>query len=105
MPLVPPTCINFKLDSGFPSNFKKFLILDKKKEMQMSYDSNTFESLMDELYLDTRLNDLEKCVVLLQMLTYVGNDLYDEKSQRYKGQCDRKVSEQFLIDNSSFIEY
>ncbi len=83
----------------------KFLILDKKKEMQMSYDSNTFESLMDELYLDTRLNDLEKCVVLLQMLTYVGNDLYDEKSQRYKGQCDRKVSEQFLIDNSSFIEY
>ena len=83
----------------------KFLILDKKKEMQMSYDTNTFESLMDELYLDTRLNDLEKCVVLLQMLTYVGNDLYDEKSQRYKGQCDRKVSEQFLIDNSSFIEY
>ena len=80
----------------------KFLILDKKKEMQMSYDSNTFESLMDELYLDTRLNDLEKCVVLLQMLTYVGNDLYDEKSQRYKGQCDRKVSEQFLIDNFSF---
>lgn len=83
----------------------KFLILDKKKEMQMSYDTNTFESLMDELYLDIRLNDLEKCVVLLQMLTYVGNDLYDEKSQRYKGQCDRKVSEQFLIDNSSFIEY
>ena len=73
--------------------------------MQISYDTNTFESLMDELYLDLRLSELEKCVVLLQMLTYVGNDLYNEKSQAYKGQCDRKVSEQFLIDNASFIEY
>ena len=83
----------------------KFLIIDKKKDMKMSYDINTFESLMDDLYLDIRLDDLEKCVILLQMLTFVGNDLYDEKSQRYKGQCDRKVSEKFLIDNASFIEY
>ena len=63
----------------------KFLIIDKKKDMEMSYDRNTFESLMDELYLDIRLDELEKCVVLLQMLTFVGNDLYDEKSQSYKG--------------------
>ena len=75
----------------------KFLIIDKKKDMKMSYDINTFESLMDDLYLDIRLDDLEKCVILLQMLTFVGNDLYDEKSQRYKGQCDRKVSEKFPI--------
>ena len=36
----------------------------------MSYDINTFESLMDDLYLDIRLDDLEKCVILLQMLTF-----------------------------------
>ena len=83
----------------------KFLIIDKKKNMQMSYDINTFESLMDELYLDIRLDELEKCVVLFQMLTFVGNDLYDKKSQKYKGQCDRKISEKFLIDNASYIEY
>mgnify|MGYP001272554495 CR=1 FL=1 len=83
----------------------KFLIIDKRKDMQISYDTNTFESLMDELYLDIRLDDLEKCVVLLQMLTFVGNDLYDEKSQRYKGQCNRKLSEKFIIDNASYIEY
>ena len=64
--------------------------------MQMSYDTNTFESLIDELFLDTRLDKIEKCVVLFQMLTYVGNDLYDKKSQRYKGQCNRKNSEKFL---------
>ena len=83
----------------------RFLIIDKKKNMQMSYDTNTFESLIDELFLDTRLDKIEKCVVLFQMLTYVGNDLYDKKSQRYKGQCNRKNSEKFLIDNASFIEY
>ena len=83
----------------------RFLIIDKKKKMQMSYDTNTFESLIDELSLDTRLDKIEKCVVLFQMLTYVGNDLYDKKSQRYKGQCNRKNSEKFLIDNASFIEY
>ena len=83
----------------------KFLVIDKKKDLKMSYDTNTFESLIDDLYLDIRLDELEKCVVLLQMLTFVGNDLYDEKSQEYKGQCDRKASEKFLIDNASFIEY
>ena len=83
----------------------KFLVIDKKKDLGMSYDTNTFESLMDDLYLDIRLDELEKCVVLLQMLTFVGNDLYDEKSQKYKGKCDRKASENFLIDNASFIEY
>ena len=83
----------------------KFLVIDKKKDLKMSYDTNTFESLIDDLYLDIRLDELEKCVVLLQMLTFVGNDLYEEKSQEYKGQCDRKASEKFLIDNASFIEY
>ena len=83
----------------------KFLVIDKKKDLKMSYDTNTFESLINDLYLDIRLDELEKCVVLLQMLTFVGNDLYDKKSQEYKGQCDRKASEKFLIDNASFIEY
>tara|TARA_Y200000002_G_C22615051_1_gene635606 strand:+ start:398 stop:751 length:354 start_codon:yes stop_codon:yes gene_type:complete len=83
----------------------KFLIIDKKKHMEMSFDSNNFETLMNELYVDIRLTDLEKCVVLLQMLTFVGNDLYQDKSGSYKGTCDREESEKFLIDNASFIEY
>ncbi len=83
----------------------KFLVIDKKKNMKMSYDTNTFEILMDKLYVDIRLSDLEKCVVLYQMLTYVGEDLYMDKSKNYKGSCDRNASEQFLIDNASFIDY
>ena len=60
---------------------------------------------MDELYSDIRLTGLEKCVVLMQMLTFVGNDLYKEKSGDYKGSCSRSTTEKFLIDNASFIEY
>ena len=39
------------------------------------------------------------------MLTYVGDDLYDTYSDDYQGKCDRAISEQFLKDNSSFIDY
>jgi hypothetical protein len=39
------------------------------------------------------------------MLTYVGDDLYDIYVDDYPGNCDRAKSEQFLKDNSSFIDY
>ena len=54
---------------------------------------------------DSRVNDLEKCVILLQMFTFVGNDVYDENIGNYPGSCDRQDSENFLIENASFIEY
>ena len=44
----------------------------------MSSDTISFESLVADLYKETKVTDLEKCVVLLQMLTFVGNDLYDD---------------------------
>jgi len=42
---------------------------------------------------------------LLQMFTFVGDDLYDENIQYYPGKCNRSEAEQFLIENASFIEY
>ena len=58
-----------------------------------------------ELFEDSRVNELEKCVILLQMFTFVGNDLYDENIKHYPGNCERSKSENFLIENASFIEY
>ena len=58
-----------------------------------------------DLYKENALTNLEKCVVLLQMLTYVGDDLYDEYINDYPGKCDRTESEQFLKDNANFIDY
>jgi hypothetical protein len=71
----------------------------------VSSHQNTFRSLAEELYVDKRVNNLEKCVILLQMLTFVGNDLYDDYNKHYPGQCKRSDSENFLIENASFIEY
>ena len=64
-----------------------------------------FFSLSKDLYKEDALTDLEKCVVLLQMLTYVGDDLYDQYANAYPGECKRSESEKFLKDNASFVDY
>ena len=89
-------------DGKFGSSY---MILDDKNNLKMSHKTKDFESLSKEIYLDSRINDLEKCVVLLQMFTFVGNDSYDENINYYPGQCDRNESEKFLVENASFIEY
>jgi len=82
-----------------------FIVLDSKQNLKNSSVSHTFKSLAEELYFDRRVNDLEKCVILLQMFTFVGDDLYDENIKNYPGKCERSLAEKFLIDNASFIEY
>ena len=82
-----------------------YIILDRKEDLKMNNNKKTFKMLAEELYIDKRVNDLEKCVILLQMFTFVGNDLYDENIRHYPGECDRSLSENFLIENASFIEY
>ena len=85
-----------------PSNY---IVLDNKRNLRMQTDEFSFSSLIKDLYKENALTNLEKCVVLLQMLTYVGDDLYDEYADSYPGKCDRAESEQFLKDNDSFIDY
>lgn len=82
-----------------------YMVLDNRKNLRVQSNLNTFESLANELFNDNRVNELEKCVILLQMFTFVGDDLYDENIQHYPGKCNRARAEQFLIDNASFIEY
>ena len=85
-----------------PSNY---IVLDNKRNLRMQTDEFSFSSLTKDLYEENDLTRLEKCVVLLQMLTYVGDDIYDEYVDHYPGKCDRAESEQFLKDNASFIDY
>ena len=82
-----------------------FMILDNKKNLKMDKDQNSFKSLVNDLYNEKDISDLEKCVVLLQMLTFVGDDLYDDFIDYYPGQCDRADAEGFLKANASFIDY
>jgi len=87
------------------NNKSNFMLLDRRSNLGMRSDNLSFSSLVVDLYKEDALTELEKCVVLLQMLTYVGDDLYDEYESEYPGECERKESEKFLIDNSDFIDY
>tara|TARA_Y200000002_G_scaffold381235_1_gene394712 strand:- start:3388 stop:5130 length:1743 start_codon:yes stop_codon:yes gene_type:complete len=82
-----------------------YMVLDNRKNLGMQSKVNTFKSLSTELFYDNRVNNLEKCVILLQMFTFVGDDLYDENIKHYPGNCKREEAENFLIENASFIEY
>ena len=82
-----------------------FMVLDNKRNLKMDKDKNSFKSLINDLYYEKEITDLEKCVVLLQMLTFVGDDLYDDYISFYPGQCSRQDSEEFLKENASFIDY
>ena len=87
------------------NDIANYLVIDKKKKLMMVKNRTTFQSLIDELIEDNRVNEQEKCVILLQMFTYVGVDIYEENIKNYPNKCIRSDSEKFLINNASFIEY
>ena len=63
---------------GLDETESNFMILDNRANLKMDKDKNSFKSLVNDLYYEKDITDLEKCVVLLQMLTFVGDDLYDD---------------------------
>jgi hypothetical protein len=81
------------------------MVLDNKKNLRMDSDRFSFSSLAEELYQEKALTNLEKCVVLFQMLTYVGDDIFDKHLNDYPGKCSRDEAEQFIKDNSQFVDY
>lgn len=87
------------------NNNSHFIILDNRSNLKMSSDDISFKSLAVDLYGETAVNNLEKCVVLLQMYTFVGDDLYEKYANNYPGDCSRSDSEKFLKDNASFLDY
>ena len=84
---------------------KSYLVIDKKKDMKIDNFVPTFEYLVDELYEDGRLEENEKCVVLFQMGTYVGIDIFDELNDIFPLNCKRDEALEFIESNASFIEY
>ncbi len=87
------------------NNESRYMVIDKKKNLKMSSDNLTLSKLSKQVFEDSRLDEVEKCVVLYQMFIYVGNDMYEENIKNYPGKCDRKTSEDFIINNASVIDY
>jgi para-nitrobenzyl esterase len=90
---------------GLNKKHSNFMVLDDRKNLRMNKDQNSFKNLVNNLYYEKDITDLEKCVVLLQMLTFVGDDLYNDYIEYYPGQCNRADAEAFLKANASFIDY
>jgi para-nitrobenzyl esterase len=55
-----------------------FLILDNKRNMKIINSYTSYKELVEQLNHDARVNELERCVILYQMGTFVGNDVFDE---------------------------
>ena len=91
--------------NGQKNELSNYIILDNRKNLKMHKDDFSFTSLVKDLYHEDALTNIEKCVVLFQMLTYVGDDIYDLYVDDYPGKCSRAESEKFLKDNSGFIDY
>ena len=87
------------------NKYSNFLVIDKKRKLKMSQVDISFKTLTKELINDQRVDKLEKCVLLFQMFTYVGNDVYDENIKNYPEKCKRDEVENFLKENASYIEY
>ena len=84
---------------------KNFMILDNKKNMKVVNSDTTYKKLVEELNLDKRVSELERCVILYQMGTFVGNDILDDISKHANFPCKREDSKKFLEENASFISY
>jgi para-nitrobenzyl esterase len=82
-----------------------FLILDNKRNMKIINSYTSYKELVEQLNYDARVNELERCVILYQMGTFVGNDIFNEIKQFSNFDCDRKEARNFLEANANFIEY
>ena len=89
-------------------NYKEtasFLILDNKSNLYHKPHEISFESLIYELDKDKRINDKEKCILMYQLGTLIGNDIYNDLIKIYPKSCNLKESKQFLVENSDYISY
>jgi para-nitrobenzyl esterase len=96
--------VNWELYNHSQGN-KKFIILDNKKNMEVVNLNTSYKQLVQELNIDNRVTELERCVILYQIGTYVGNDIFDDISKYANFICNREDAKNFLKENSVFISY
>jgi len=73
--------------------------------MKVTNSYVSYKELVQQLNHDDRVDELERCVILYQMGTFVGNDIFDRIKQFSNFDCDREDARNFLEANKNFIEY
>ena len=89
----------------YTKSSNKFMILDKKKNLKIENNIKSFDKLLDELSIDNRVNALEKCVILYQMGSLIGNDIYTNLESKFSHSCNKESSKDFLKKNASYVSY
>jgi len=84
---------------------QSFIVLDKKRNMKTIEINFTYKTLVEELNEDQRVNNIEKCVILYQMSSLVGNDIFNQLIKDATFPCKKSDAIKFLEENDSFIEY
>ena len=84
---------------------QSFIVLDKKRNMKTIEINFTYKTLVEELNEDQRVNNVEKCVILYQMSSLVGNDIFNQLIKDATFPCKKSDAIKFLEENDSFIEY
>lgn len=84
---------------------QSFMVLDKKRNMKAIEITSSYKTLIEELNEDQRVNNVEKCVILYQMSSLVGNDIFNKLIKDASFPCKKSNAIKFLEENDSFIEY
>jgi para-nitrobenzyl esterase len=84
---------------------QSFIVLDKKRNMKTVEITSSYKTLIEELNDDSRVTNVEKCVIVYQMGSIVGNDIFNKLIKDATFPCKKSNAIKFLEENESFIEY
>jgi hypothetical protein len=81
------------------------MILDKRSNLGITNFNKNLDSLITELELSSVINSREKCALLFQVTTFVGEDIFDDYQDRLDGKCTKNLAKAFLDENSGVIDF
>ena len=84
---------------------KSIMILDKRSNLGITNFNKNLDSLITELELSSVINSREKCALLFQVTTFVGEDIFDDYQDRLDGKCTKNLAKAFLDENSGVIDF
>ena len=73
--------------------------------MKMINFNKNLSTLVSELKINTNISSIERCVLLFQMTTYVGEDEFDNYKNMLEKKCTRELAQSFLDENSGVIDF
>ena len=84
---------------------KSLMIIDKRKELGMKSFNMNLDRLINELEISSVIDLNEKCALLFQVTTFVGEDMFDNYDNKLDGSCSREKAKKFLNENSGTINF